>query len=151
MRTPLGPTRWLSEGSKTTCKLSNILTMKRYSTLTRNRACLQRLLRSPSSHPFLLQGTARTLSQLPEVQNKKLPSHADNRRSRLARRFSDTMDHLQSHLFVAGQRLNDLTGYSGIESMKRDITAQGNLPFALASKDNLVYGASRAGGTKQSA
>lgn len=33
------------------------------------------------------------------------------------------MEHLQSNIFVAGQRLNDLTGYSGIEALKDKITA----------------------------
>jgi sensitive to high expression protein 9 len=35
------------------------------------------------------------------------------------------MDHLQSNIFIAGQRLNDLTGYSGIEALKREIEKQG--------------------------
>ena len=37
------------------------------------------------------------------------------------------MDHLQSNIFIAGQRLNDLTGYSGIEALKKDIEIQGQL------------------------
>ena len=44
------------------------------------------------------------------------------------------MDHVQSRLFMASQRLNDLTGYSGIESMKREIKAQG-IAFSGASSD----------------
>ena len=35
------------------------------------------------------------------------------------------MDHLQSNIFIAGQRLNDLTGYSGIEALKLEIERQG--------------------------
>lgn len=35
------------------------------------------------------------------------------------------MDNVQSNIFFAGQRLNDLTGYSGIEALKRDIEEQG--------------------------
>ncbi|THC99819.1 hypothetical protein EYZ11_000749 [Aspergillus tanneri] len=34
------------------------------------------------------------------------------------------MDNLQSNIFVAGQRLNDLTGYSGIEALKKEIHSQ---------------------------
>ncbi|KAI9798026.1 MAG: sensitivity to high expression protein she9 [Candelina submexicana] len=37
------------------------------------------------------------------------------------------MDHLQSNIFIAGQRLNDLTGYSGIEALKREIEEQEEL------------------------
>jgi sensitive to high expression protein 9 len=33
------------------------------------------------------------------------------------------MDHLQSNIFVASQRINDLTGYSGIEALKNQIVA----------------------------
>jgi sensitive to high expression protein 9 len=35
------------------------------------------------------------------------------------------MDQLQSNVFIAGQRLNDLTGYSGIEALKNEIEDQG--------------------------
>ena len=38
------------------------------------------------------------------------------------------MDNLQSNIFIAGKRLNDLTGYSGIEAMKKDIEEQGTPP-----------------------
>ena len=59
-----------------------------------------------------------------------LPSKEENRRSPLSKRFSHLMDNLQSNVFLAGQRLNDLTGYSGIEALKRDIEAQGaSVPF----------------------
>lgn len=37
------------------------------------------------------------------------------------------MDHLQSNIFIAGQRLNDLTGYSAIEALKNDIDKQEKL------------------------
>lgn len=42
----------------------------------------------------------------------------------MSKRFSHVMDHLQSNIFIAGQRLNDLTGYSGIEALKKDIEEQ---------------------------
>ena len=54
-----------------------------------------------------------------------LPSQEEGRRSHISKRFSHLMDHLQSNIFIAGQRLNDLTGYSGIEALKRDIEQQG--------------------------
>ncbi|RAK96649.1 putative mitochondrion biogenesis protein (She9) [Aspergillus ibericus CBS 121593] len=53
-----------------------------------------------------------------------LPSYLENRRSQYAKQFSDMMDNLQSNIFVAGQRLNDLTGYSAIETLKKDIHTQ---------------------------
>lgn len=56
-----------------------------------------------------------------------LPSHEEGRRSHVSKKFSHVMDHLQSNIFIAGQRLNDLTGYSGIEALKRDIEEQGSL------------------------
>lgn len=53
-----------------------------------------------------------------------LPSRAQSRRTELSKRFSYLMDNLQSNIFVASQRLNDLTGYSGIEALKKEIEAQ---------------------------
>lgn len=57
-----------------------------------------------------------------------LPSYLENRRSRFSKQFSTMMDNVQSNVFVAGQRLNDLTGYSSIEALKNDIHIQGE-PF----------------------
>ena len=58
-----------------------------------------------------------------------LPSQEEGRRSHISKRFSHVMDHLQSNIFIAGQRLNDLTGYSGIEALKKDIEQQGRSPL----------------------
>lgn len=55
----------------------------------------------------------------------RLPSYLENRRSQLSKQFTTMMDNLQSNVFVAGQRLNDLTGYSAIETLKKDIQTQG--------------------------
>ena len=57
----------------------------------------------------------------------ELPSQEEGRRSHISKRFTHVMDHLQSNIFIAGQRLNDLTGYSGIEALKKDIEDQGIL------------------------
>lgn len=57
--------------------------------------------------------------------SNELPSQEERRRSSTSRRFSNVMDLVQSNVFIAGQRLNDLTGYSGIEALKRDIEQQG--------------------------
>jgi sensitive to high expression protein 9, mitochondrial len=53
-----------------------------------------------------------------------LPSQAQSRRTEISKRVSHLMDNLQSNIFVASQRLNDLTGYSGIEALKKEIEAQ---------------------------
>ena len=60
------------------------------------------------------------------------------------------MDHLQSNIFIAGQRLNDLTGYSGIEALKQDIEGQGrcsdvayNLAFAADNVTEKLVQSSR--------
>ena len=60
-----------------------------------------------------------------------LPSYLENRRSRFSKQFSTMMDNIQSNVFVAGQRLNDLTGYSSIEALKNDIHIQGTFSFTL--------------------
>ncbi|KAB8235791.1 putative mitochondrion biogenesis protein (She9) [Aspergillus alliaceus] len=58
------------------------------------------------------------------IEGNGLPSYLENRRSQLSKQFTNMMDNLQSNVFVAGQRLNDLTGYSSIEALKKDIHTQ---------------------------
>ncbi|OJD19514.1 hypothetical protein ACJ73_08637 [Blastomyces percursus] len=53
-----------------------------------------------------------------------LPSQIEKRRSDLSKQFTRLMDNMQSNIFIAGQRLNDLTGYSAIEKLKQDILVQ---------------------------
>jgi sensitive to high expression protein 9 len=48
-----------------------------------------------------------------------LPSHLEAARSHLLTRLSSKVDHLQARLLTASQTLNDLTGYSSIESIKQ--------------------------------
>ena len=59
------------------------------------------------------------------TESSGLPSYLENRRSQVSKQFTTMMDNLQSNIFVAGQRLNDLTGYSSIEALKKDIHTQG--------------------------
>ena len=70
---------------------------------------------------------ARVLGDNAEEQRQHLPSQKESQRSHISRRFSHLMDNLQGNIFIAGQRLNDLTGYSGIEALKKDIEEQGPL------------------------
>ncbi|KAG8527561.1 uncharacterized protein KY384_007713 [Bacidia gigantensis] len=67
--------------------------------------------------------STRNGSRLGE-QREDLPSTQEGRRSRLSKRVSHLMDNVQANVFIAGQRLNDLTGYSGIEALKREIECQ---------------------------
>ena len=60
-----------------------------------------------------------------KIARNDLPSAEEGRRSQISKRFTHLMDHLQSNIFIAGQRLNDLTGYSGIEALKKEIEQQG--------------------------
>lgn len=59
------------------------------------------------------------------VKSGGLPSYLESRRSQISKQFSTMMDNLQSNIFVAGQRLNDITGYSEIEALKKEIHIQG--------------------------
>ena len=61
----------------------------------------------------------------------KLPSAIENRRMDISKRFSMAMNDLQGAFFVARRRLNEMTGYAGIEQMKKAIEAQGTSSFAL--------------------
>ena len=56
-----------------------------------------------------------------------LPSQSNFNTSRLRRRFAYVMDNYQTYLFAASTRLNDLTGYTGIERLKNQITDQEEL------------------------
>ncbi|KAI2771547.1 Mdm33 family-domain-containing protein [Daldinia loculata] len=57
------------------------------------------------------------------TRNPELPSAQNSRRSALNRSLSTFMDRAQTTLFAASQRINDLTGYSGIETLKSQISA----------------------------
>ena len=81
----------------------------------------------------ICKGTVRSVTTESDIANhdtasskrKALPSQRESQRSNVARRFSHVMDNVQSNIFIAGQRLNDLTGYSGIEALKKEIEEQG--------------------------
>ena len=59
----------------------------------------------------------------PEEVSSDLPSAEAGRRLAVTKRFSHIMDHLQGNIFIASQRINDLTGYSGIEALKSRISS----------------------------
>ncbi|EXJ63480.1 uncharacterized protein A1O5_11529 [Cladophialophora psammophila CBS 110553] len=60
----------------------------------------------------------------PSSSSNTLPSAISSRFSDLQHRFAHFMDNFQTHVFTASRRLNDLTGYSGIEVLKTDIEHQ---------------------------
>jgi len=62
-------------------------------------------------------------SPIPDELTSQLPSAEEGRRLAVTKRFSSLMDHLQGNIFIASQRINDLTGYSGIEALKSRISA----------------------------
>ncbi|OTA58447.1 hypothetical protein K449DRAFT_309190, partial [Hypoxylon sp. EC38] len=70
--------------------------------------------------------------------NPDLPSAQNSRRSTLNRKLSSFMDRAQTTLFAASQRINDLTGYSGIETLKSQISA---LESSLASAQSALHAA----------
>ncbi|KAL4966866.1 putative mitochondrion biogenesis protein (She9) [Aspergillus stella-maris] len=84
----------------------------------------------PQRPPHAAEDSVRTQGQegqkidCKQAEPGGLPSYIENRRSQFAKQFSTVMDNLQSNVFVAGQRLNDFTGYSSIEALKRNIQQQ---------------------------
>ncbi|EGO58888.1 hypothetical protein NEUTE1DRAFT_145016 [Neurospora tetrasperma FGSC 2508] len=54
-----------------------------------------------------------------DTAQPELPSRTEAHRARLSARFSTIMDNFQTRLLTATQTLNDLTGYSAIEQIKR--------------------------------
>ncbi|KAI0161732.1 Mdm33 family-domain-containing protein [Hypoxylon sp. FL1284] len=74
----------------------------------------------------------------PLPPGSELPSAQNSRRSALNRRLSGFMDRAQTTVFAASQRINDLTGYSGIETLKTQI---GGTEASLASAQAALHGA----------
>ncbi|GAO15984.1 hypothetical protein UVI_02055640 [Ustilaginoidea virens] len=64
-------------------------------------------------------GKAPPVSQL-QASATELPSVAEGRRSDLNQRFSQVMDNVQARVLTASQTLNDITGYSAIEAIKKE-------------------------------
>lgn len=84
----------------------------------------------PRAVVFRYRSSSSNGSKAPNKQQRdNLPSEDEGQRSHLSKKFSHLMDNVQSNIFFAGQRLNDLTGYSGIEALKRDIQEQGQACF----------------------
>lgn len=62
---------------------------------------------------------------------KNLPSKIEARRSKLARTLSTKLDELQTAIFTAGRTINDITGYSEIDALRRAIERQGMHAYSL--------------------
>lgn len=83
---------------------------------------------APQNEPQSDSGRPKPPEPEPDTHGQakgRLPSSVEGRRSQWAKQFSSWMDTAQSNIFVAGQRLNDLTGYSSIEALKKEILNQG--------------------------
>ncbi|KAJ5098726.1 hypothetical protein N7532_005727, partial [Penicillium argentinense] len=92
-----------------------------------DRAAEQGAPKEPEQEPLYKTESGQTKEQGAGgdgVRSGGLPSYLESRRSKLSKQFTTMMDNIQSNVFVAGQRLNDLTGYSGIEALKNEIHSQ---------------------------
>ncbi|KAI1775294.1 Mdm33 family-domain-containing protein [Hypoxylon cercidicola] len=78
------------------------------------------------------------LTQEHPPPNPDLPSAQNLRRSKLNRSLSAFMDRAQTTLFAASQRINDLTGYSSIETLKAQIS---EVEDALATAQSTLHAA----------
>lgn len=92
--------------------------------------------------PKSTQSQQEEVKPAPEEESTRnsggLPSYLESRRSKWVKQFDTAMDNLQSNVFVAGQRLNDLTGYSSIEALKNDIQFHGMHPDNLRKAWTLI-------------
>jgi len=79
---------------------------------------------SPKSTPTQENSPPKPIQE--DVAPEELPSTREGRRSPVTKRLSGIMDQLQGNIFIASQRINDLTGYSGIETLKTRISALEN-------------------------
>ncbi|KAB8297633.1 hypothetical protein EYC80_001441 [Monilinia laxa] len=80
----------------------------------------------PEDKPIPLpESSIEDVSPAPKVEKEgegELPSALESRRLAITKKLSNLMDHMQGNIFIASQRINDLTGYSGIEALKTKIT-----------------------------
>ncbi|KAI1444752.1 Mdm33 family-domain-containing protein [Annulohypoxylon stygium] len=95
---------------------------------------------SPSPPPDSSTASASTETSS-SPPNPDLPSTQNSRRSHINQQLSAFMDRAQTTLFAASQRINDLTGYSGIEVLKQQISA---LETSLASAQSNLHAARHA-------
>lgn len=70
---------------------------------------------------------------------KGLPSEDEHNRSSFLKGLTSRMDNIQAVVFNAGQRLNELTGYSGIEALKIAIEEQGGLQHSSLVCSIAIY------------
>lgn len=82
------------------------------------------VLQPPSTGAAALAPKSTSVHQVPDEQ---LPSHRENQRWTLSKRFHRMMDDLMPKLAIASQKINNYTGsdYSGIEALRREIKEQG--------------------------
>lgn len=80
------------------------------------------------------EGKDPAISEPARIDVTKLPSTIENKRLGISKKFSTAMNDVQGALFVAGKRLNEVTGYAGIEQMKKAIESQGTLPLRPANR-----------------
>lgn len=118
------------------CLLSNrrVLDLKKkldYVPSSRSQAFRETKLLKAGFSTSQRKAQSRDTDNASDKPRNDLPSQEEGRRSQTSKRFTHIMDHLQSNIFIAGQRLNDLTGYSGIEALKKDIEQQGQFPTCL--------------------
>ncbi|KID86506.1 mitochondrial inner membrane protein [Metarhizium guizhouense ARSEF 977] len=77
-------------------------------------------LSSPKNHSETNPRDPAKSANGPNSSAPELPSVTDSRRSDLSQKFGQTMDNLQARAVTASQTLNDITGYSSIEGIKRE-------------------------------
>ncbi|OAA69546.1 Mitochondrial distribution and morphology family 33 [Cordyceps fumosorosea ARSEF 2679] len=80
-----------------------------------------------------------------------LPSAAESRRSALNTKFSEAMDRLQARALTASQTLNDVTGYSSIETIKADNDAMERTLGAAQERVRSARAAYKTSNTKRAA
>jgi sensitive to high expression protein 9 len=71
----------------------------------------------PEAPPTSTESPAEPVQ--PPRSKLQLPSYLEDRRNHLSARFSAFMDDFQTRVLHATQTINDLTGYSAIEAIKR--------------------------------
>lgn len=79
-----------------------------------------------SSRPWFIHNYSSAANEGNNNKSEPLPSEKDSQRSEVSKWMYDKMDKFQATIFTAGRTLNDITGYSSIETLRNSIQEQEN-------------------------
>lgn len=117
--------RWPSTATCLRCHIQAIAYPARFYSAQPPSHDADKPLHPPQSAPRVENPAAKKANAEPAASWIRpnwleLPSISEERRSALNKKFSEIMDGVQAKVLNASQKLNEITGYTGIEVIKRE-------------------------------